>query len=350
MKIAIVTGSFGLVGSTVVDELCNHFDSVIGIDNDMRARFFGKQASVRENGKRLISRHKNYSHKSRDIRDGSIEYLFEYWGNQIELIVHTAAQPSHDWAATDPIEDFTINANGTLQLLELTMRYCPQAVFIFTSTNKVYGDNPNLLPFVEGATRYDVEPGHRYGQGIDESMSIDHCKHSLFGVSKTAADLMVQEYGKYFGLRTGIFRCGCISGAVHAGSQQHGFLSYLMKCAYKQEPYTIIGYKGKQVRDNIDARDLAQMFMHFYRSPKVAAVYNAGGGMESNCSVLEAVIMAEEITGNKMHITHDHKPRSGDHQWYISDTRKFMSDYPEWQLRYKVRDILNDIYSYLAGK
>lgn len=347
MNIAIVTGSCGLVGSAAVEMLVGKMDLIIGIDNDRRKFFFGKEASTMPVRKRL-SQIKTYHHYSFDIRNEHLlDNLFYRYHKDIKLIIHTAAQPSHDWAATNVSEDFTINAVGTLNLLQKTMEYCPQAVFVFTSTNKVYGDTPNALPLVEEATRYEIYAGHKWANGIPETMSIDQSKHSLFGVSKAAADLMVQEYGNYFGLRTGTFRCGCISGANHAGSEQHGFLSYMMKCAVADKPYTIIGHKGKQVRDNIDASDLAQMFWQFYQHPVPGAVFNAGGGRKSNCSVLEAINLCEQITGKPMRTSVDHNARSGDHIWYISDTKRFENMYPEWELKMTVPDILNSIYSYL---
>jgi CDP-paratose 2-epimerase len=261
-------------------------------------------------------------------------------------VVHTAAQPSHDWAAREPFTDFSINANGTLNLLEMTRRHCPEAVFVFTSTNKVYGDNPNLLPLVEMETRWEPDPSHPYAEaGIDENMSLDHTTHSIFGASKVAADVLVQEYGRYFGMRTVCFRGGCLTGGNHSGAQLHGFLSYLMKCAITGQHYTIFGYKGKQVRDNIHSHDLVNMFWHFYQNPRPGEVYNAGGSRFANCSMLEAITLCEEITGNRMSYAYSDTNRIGDHIWYISDVRKFRAHYPEWAYEYDLRTTLTDIFN-----
>lgn len=346
MKIALITGSAGLIGSESVSFLSDKMNKVIGIDNDSRAYFFGKEASTKWNVDNLKNKYPNYEHHNSDIRNFSeLETLFQKYGTDITLIIHTAAQPSHDWAAKEPLTDFTINANGTLNLLELTRKYCPNAVFIFTSTNKVYGDTPNYLPLTELETRWEIESAHPYHKkGIDEKMSIDHSKHSLFGASKLAADVLCQEYGKYFGMKVGIFRGGCLTGPQHAGTQLHGFLSYLMKCAITKTPYTIFGYKGKQVRDNIHSWDLVNMFWHFYNEPKQGEVYNAGGSRHSNCSMLEAISICEEITGNKMNYTYAEDNRIGDHIWYISDVSKFRSHFPGWEYRYGMNDILSQIY------
>ncbi|MEI9934161.1 MAG: NAD-dependent epimerase/dehydratase family protein [Ferruginibacter sp.] len=292
MNNAIITGSNGLIGSECVGFLSDKMDLIIGIDNDQRAYFFGKEASTKWNKAVLEKRHSNYKPIDSDIRDyEKIEKIFKEYGKDVKLIVHTAAQPSHDWAAKEPLTDFTINANGTLNLLELTRLYCPSAVFIFTSTNKVYGDLPNYLPLIELDKRWEIDQSHPYFKnGIDEKMSIDNSKHSIFGASKVAADVMVQEYGKYFDMKTAVFRGGCLTGPQHSGAQLHGFLSYLMKCAINGNAYTIFGYKGKQVRDNIHAWDLVNMFWHFYQNPvAIGEVYNAGGGRFSNCSMIEAI-------------------------------------------------------------
>ena len=302
MKIALITGSGGLIGSEAASFFADKFDLVVGIDNDLRQYFFGKAASTEWNVKRIEKIFHNYKHYNVDIRDyNALENVFRLYQNDISLIIHTAAQPSHDWAANEPLTDFHVNATGTLNLLELTRKFCPQAVFIFTSTNKVYGDNPNFLPLVELETRWEVDPTHPfYKNGIDESMSIDHCKHSIFGASKVAADVSVQEYGKYFGIKTGIFRGGCLTGPNHSGAQLHGFLAYLMKCAITGTHYTIFGYKGKQVRDNIHSYDLVNMFWAFYKNPRKGEVYNAGGSRFSNCSMMEALAICEDITGNQI--------------------------------------------------
>jgi CDP-paratose 2-epimerase len=346
MDIVIVTGSGGLIGSESVEFFSNKFDIVVGIDNDMRSVFFGKEASTSWNIKRLEEEVSNYIHYPGDIRDKeSLESVFSKYGADIKLIVHCAAQPSHDWAAKDPIMDFTVNANGTLNLLELTRNFSPEAVFIHCSTNKVYGDTPNNLPLVELDMRWEVDESHKfYARGIDESMTIDNSKHSVFGASKVAADVMVQEYGKYFGLKTVCFRGGCLTGPKHSGAMLHGFLSYLMKCAIKNDKYTIFGYEGKQVRDNIHAYDLVNMFWHFYKNPRHGEVYNAGGSRYSNCSMKEAVALCEEITEKKMRINYDNNNRIGDHIWYISDIKKFKDHYPDWSYKYGIKDILLEIY------
>ncbi|HMN04321.1 MAG TPA: NAD-dependent epimerase/dehydratase family protein [Flavobacteriales bacterium] len=346
MHTVIITGAGGLIGGTAARYYCEHADRVIGIDNDMRSVFFGQEASTRWNVDQVRQAHPNYIHKDVDIRDRTaVERIFKEYGTDIDLIVHTAAQPSHDKAAQIPFLDFEVNAMGTLNMLEMTRQHAPDAVFIFTSTNKVYGDTPNTLPLVELETRWEVDQAHPYFEhGIDEHMSIDHSKHSLFGASKVAADVMVQEYGRYFGMKTGIFRGGCLTGPKHSGTQLHGFLSYLMKCAVDKRPYTIFGYKGKQVRDNIHSDDLVAMFEAFRKEPKVAAVYNAGGGRFANCSMLEAIALCEKISGNKMDITYSEQNRIGDHIWYVSDLSKFKADYPDWQPRHGIEDTLAQIH------
>jgi CDP-paratose 2-epimerase len=286
-----------------------------------------------------------YRHLDLDVRDEEgIGRLFRDLGRRIAVVVHAAAQPSHDWAAREPVTDFTVNANGTLVMLEATRRHCPEAPFLFPSTNKVYGDRPNGLPLVELETRFEVDPSHPYhAHGIDEEMSVDQCLHSLFGVSKTAADLMVQEYGRYFGLRTGTFRCGCLTGAAHSGAQLHGFLSYLVKCAVSGAPYTIFGYKGKQVRDNVHAQDVAGAFWCFFERPRPGAVYNLGGSRHSHCSVLEAIELVAEIGGYRLAYTLSDQARAGDHVWWISDVRRFRTDYPEWGFRFDLRTMLAEM-------
>ena len=351
MVVAIITGSAGLIGSEAVDFFSKKFDLIVGIDNNMREEFFGCDASTIWNKERLERTIPNYKHYSIDIRDNNeIEKIFKEYNSDIKLIIHTAAQPSHDWASKDPLTDFSVNANGTLIILENTRKYAKDAVFIFTSTNKVYGDTPNKLPLIELETRYEIDKNHKYYNGIDESMSIDQSLHSLFGVSKVAADILVQEYGKYFGMYTGVFRGGCLTGPNHSGTQLHGFLSYLMKCAITKTPYTIFGYKGKQVRDNIHSFDLINMFWHFYKNPKKGEVYNAGGSRYSNCSILEAIKMCEEITGNKMNYSYSEKNRRGDHIWYISDVSKFKRDYPRWDFTYNIKDILVEIFNGLRKR
>lgn len=346
MNIALITGSGGLIGSESVSFFANKFDLVVGLDNNLRQYFFGKEASTEWNRDRLAEKFTNYKDYNCDIRDYSaLEKIFVEYGNDISLIVHTAAQPSHDWAAKEPLTDFNVNATGTLHLLELTRLHCPGAVFIFTSTNKVYGDNPNFLPLVELESRWEIDRLHPYFEkGIDEQMSIDHSKHSVFGASKVAADIMVQEYGKYFNMRTGVFRGGCLTGPNHSGAQLHGFLAYLMKCAITGNHYTIFGYKGKQVRDNIHSYDLVNMFWHYYQAPRMGEVYNAGGSRFSNCSMLEAITMCEEITGNKLSYSYSETNRIGDHIWYISDVSKFQEHFPEWEFTYGIRETLTEMY------
>lgn len=352
MNIAVVTGSAGLIGSESVAFMAEKFDKVIGIDNNLRAYFFGDEASTEWNKKRIEDAYRNYTHYQADIRsEEEIGKIFAEYGRDIKLVIHTAAQPSHDWAAREPFTDFTVNANGTLVLLEMTRKHCPEAVFVFTSTNKVYGDNPNFLPLEEKETRWEIAESHAYYKnGIDELMSIDHTKHSLFGASKVAADVLVQEYGRYFGMKTGIFRGGCLTGPNHSGAQLHGFLAYLMKCAITGNHYTIFGYKGKQVRDNIHSWDLVNMFWHFYQNPKIAEVYNAGGGRFSNCSMMEGIALCEEITGNKMNYSLSDDNRIGDHIWYISDLTKFKEHYPAWDWKYDLKTTLSQMFNNISKR
>ncbi|MBN8220773.1 MAG: NAD-dependent epimerase/dehydratase family protein [Spirochaetes bacterium] len=352
MKTAIITGSAGLIGAEATRLFAEKGCRILGIDNDMRQEFFGADASTDWQRKDLEAQLENYKHYPIDIRDVTgIEKVFSEFSSDIEIVIHTAAQPSHDWAAKDPHKDFTVNANGTLTLLEATRKFAPKAVFIFTSTNKVYGDNPNFLPLVENEKRWEINEGHSYFQfGIDENMSIDNTKHSLFGASKVAADILVQEYGKYFNMNTGVFRGGCLTGPGHSGTQLHGFLAYLMKCAVTKQPYTIFGYKGKQVRDNIHSYDLVNMFHHFAQKPRQGEVYNAGGGRHSNCSMREAIEICERISGNKMQIKYDENNRIGDHIWYISDVRKFEAHFPEWKYKYTLEEMLQQIHDALVKR
>lgn len=344
MKVCVITGSGGLIGSESVLFYKDQFDLIIGIDNDQRAYLFGQSASTRSTQKRL-EEIPTYVHYNQDIREfENIAYIFNKYNSDIKLVIHTAAQPSHDWAAKEPLTDFTINANGTLNLLECTRRFSPEAVFIFTSTNKVYGDRPNDIRLGELKTRYEPMTADFFG-GIDEDMSIDDCKHSLFGASKVAADILVQEYGKYFGMFTGVFRGGCLTGPNHQGAMLHGFLSYLVKCCKEGLQYSIYGYKGKQVRDNIHSYDLVNAFDHYYKDPKQGEVYNIGGGRHSNCSVLEAIELIEGLTGKKLNYSVVDEPRIGDHKWYISDVSKFKSDYPKWEYKYNLLDTLKEMVS-----
>jgi CDP-paratose 2-epimerase len=352
MPLAIVTGSGGLIGSETVAACVESGFDVIGLENDMRARFFGPEASTARTTDRLRKQYgSQFTPLDIDVRDAEgVLGVFEQNGPSIELVVHTAAQPSHDWAARDPQTDFTVNANGTLSVLEATRRIAPAATFIFTSTNKVYGDRPNSLPLIEYDKRLDLPKDHQLFGGIDTSMSIDRCLHSVFGASKAGADILVQEYGRYFDMPTVCFRGGCLTGPAHAGAQLHGFLSYLMKCTVSGERYTIFGYEGKQVRDNIHSADVVEAFMCFHRSPRRAAVYNLGGGRECNCSMLEAIELCEEIAGKKLDWTLEDEPRVGDHRWWISDLAEFQADYPEFALTRGIEEILGEIHAANADR
>ncbi len=346
MKTVVITGSGGLIGAQAVRYFASSADRVIGIDNDLRAYFFGQEAStdwaVAEHQATLA----NYHHSSVDIRDRSavLKLLAEH-RSDVDLIIHAAAQPSHDWAAKEPFTDFDVNAGGTLNLLEAARLSCPNATFIFTSTNKVYGDTPNHLPLVELDTRWALDPAHPWAEfGFPEEMTIDNSTHSLFGASKVAADVMVQEYGRYFGMNTGVFRGGCLTGPGHSGAQLHGFLAYLMKCTTTGEPYTVFGYKGKQVRDNIHADDLVRAFEAFHQAPRPGEAYNIGGGPEANCSMMEAIEMCQEIAGKELNHSYAEDNRIGDHIWWVSDIRKFKGHYPKWSLNYDIPGILQDIH------
>lgn len=341
-KTVLITGSAGLIGSEAVRFFADKGFKIIGVDNDARKYFFGPTASTAWNKRKLKKEIKNYSHFDVDIRNKKkIEDIFK--NNKFDLIIHTAAQPSHDWAAKEPLTDFTINALGTLILLETYRKFAPDAVFIFTSTNKVYGDNPNKLPLKELKTRYELPKDHHYYIGIDENMALDDTTHSIFGVSKTAADLMVQEYGKYFGLATGIFRGGCLTGPAHSVAQLHGFLAYLVSAIVNDLEYTIFGYKGKQVRDNIHSYDVVNALYHFYQNPKKGEVYNLGGSRYSHISVLEAIEKIERILGKKAKVKYNPKNRIGDHIWYISDVSKFKKHYSKWDYTYTSDKILEEL-------
>jgi CDP-paratose 2-epimerase len=352
MSIALITGSAGLIGAEAARFFTDKGLDIVGIDNDMRRLFFGDDASTQWSRAALETDLPRYRHSNCDIRDQvAIQNIFSQCGRDIAVVIHTAAQPSHDWAACDPVMDFTVNANGTLTLLEASRQHCPGAPFIFCSTNKVYGDEPNRLPLIEQERRWEVAPEHPFARhGIDETMTIDASTHSLFGVSKAAADLMVQEYGRYFGLKTACFRGGCLTGPGHSGAQLHGFLSYLMKCAVSGQPYKVLGYKGKQVRDNIHSFDLVNAFWQFFRNPRVAQVYNIGGGRYANCSMLEAIALCEELTGRSMNWSYVEGNRLGDHIWWISDIRRFQSNYPEWKITYDIRTILAEILDAIRSR
>lgn len=343
MKV-LITGSGGLIGSEAVEYFCHKPNTeVIGIDNNFREYFFGEQGSVLKRIGYLKATYSNYTHYNENIceYDTLVKVFKDFDG--FDLIIHTAAQPSHDWAVKDPRADFIVNSNGTMNCLECFRKYSPNAVFIYTSTNKVYGDTPNRLPFMEGGTRWNVIGTHQYTYGIDESMSIDNCLHSIFGANKLAADIMVQEYGKYFKLKTTVFRGGCLTGPNHAGVELHGFLSYLVKCALSKKEYKIFGYKGKQVRDNIHSKDLIAAFDEVYKSPNYGEVYNIGGSNFSNCSIIEAKNMLRDIAGLELKTNYVETPRIGDHKWWISDISKFKRDYPEWKQQYNIRDIIAEI-------
>ncbi len=342
-KTALVTGSGGLIGSEAVKHLCESGYRVVGIDNDLRSYFFGAEASTKWNSSRLQKKYyENFLYFQIDIRDyEAVEQIFRQF--ELSLIIHTAAQPSHDWAAKEPITDFSVNATGTLNLLEMTRKFCPEATFIFTSTNKVYGDNPNNLPLIEGETRWEIDSDHEYWRGIPEDFPLDHTTHSLFGVSKVSADLLTQEYSRYFGLKTAIFRGGCLTGPMHSAAELHGFLAYLVKCIVNKKEYTIFGYKGKQVRDNIHSSDLISMFMEFHNGSIRHGVYNAGGGRENSVSIQEAIKQISLEADTEPIITISQKSRKGDHIWYISDTSKFQSDFPNWKQTYSIQNLVTEM-------
>jgi len=343
MKTILVTGSGGLVGRETSEFFLNKGFRVIGIDNNLRKHFFGEDGNIESNMNHL-KKFSDYDHRTCDIRNVSgLELIFQEFNSEISVIIHCAAQPSHDWAVKDPLMDFNVNATGTLNLLELTRKYCKDAVFIFMSTNKVYGDNPNKLNLVELDTRYEISADGPYLNGIDETFSIDNTKHSLFGCSKLSADVYVQEYGKYFGMKTTVFRGGCLTGSKHKGAELHGFLNYLVKCNLKSTPYNIYGYKGKQVRDNIHSYDLANAFYEVCLNPKVGEVYNIGGGRHANCSIIEAITLIENITNVSSNTTYVDANRVGDHIWWISDVSKFKSHYPNWSYTYDLPRIIKEI-------
>lgn len=351
MSVAIVTGAGGLVGAETVRFLTRQKFLVLGIDNDMRKYFFGAEASTAWSVAELKEKYASYVHHDIDIRNvAALQKVFATYGSDVKIIVHTAAQPSHDWAAREPATDFSINATGTLNLLEAARAHCPEAVFIFTSTNKVYGDTPNRLPLIEDATRWRVDPTHPFVDGIPEEMSIDASTHSVFGASKVAADVMVQEYGRYFGMKTACFRGGCLTGPGHSGAEMHGFLAYLMKCCIIGRPYQIYGYKGKQVRDNIHSSDLVQAFWRFYQQPRSGEVYNMGGGRYANVSMTEAIALSEEICGKKLNWSLNDENRIGDHIWYVSDLNRFERHYPGWKITYDIRATMEAIYRGLVER
>jgi len=346
VSVALITGSGGLIGSEAARHFAGLGLDVVGIDNDMRQQFFGAEASTAWNIKRLQKElGPAYTHHQVDIRDrDELNRIFRRYGKNIAVVIHTAAQPSHDWAVRDPYTDFDINAGGTLNVLQNTREHCIDAPFIHCSTNKVYGDHPNRLPLVELPTRWEIEPGHPYENGITEDMPIDSCLHSIFGASKVAADVMVQEYGRYFGMKTVCFRGGTLTGPAHSATELHGFLAYVMRCNMERRTYKIFGYKGKMVRDAIHSHDVVTAFEAFFRNPRSAVVYNLGGGRHSNCSHLEAFALAEQITGQEMITEYQERTRIGDHQWWIGSNEAFQRDYPEWKQVYDVPMILREIY------
>ena len=344
MSLVLITGSCGLVGSEAAIFFSKKGFEILGVDNNARRFFFGPDGDISWIKKSLKKKIKNYNHFNIDIRNyNSLKKIFSKYRNQIKLIIHCAAQPSHDWAKNKAFIDFDVNAKGTLNLLELTKKYCSSSPFIFMSTNKVYGDNPNKLPLIEKKTRWEVNKNHKFVNGIDETMSLDSCTHSFFGVSKTYADLIVQEYGKNVGLKTTCFRAGCITGPNHSGAQLHGFLSYLVKISLKKKKYNLIGYKGKQVRDNIHSNDLVKCFWEFYKRPTKGEIYNVGGGRFSNCSILEAINIIEKIVKIKIKKKYFRKNRVGDHVWYVSNMKKFKKDYPAWKQKYSTKVIIKEL-------
>ena len=342
-KIVIVTGSCGLVGSEAVKFFINKNFFVVGIDNNFRKFLFGKDGDTSWKKKELLL-NKNYQHYSLDIRNlKKISDIFSKYSKDIKIIIHSAAQPSHDWAKDNLLTDFSINAEGTVNLLNSFLKYAPKATFIQLSTNKVYGDNPNKINLKESTLRFEPSDIKKYKNGFNEKLSTDHCTHSFFGVSKTYADYLAQEFGKNYNLKVGVFRAGCISGPSHSGAKLHGFLSFLVKSCMTKKTYNIIGHKGKQVRDNIHSLDLLNCFWEFIKKPKNGEVYNIGGGLFSNCSILEAIKYIESLKKIKIKLNYTSKPRIGDHIWYISDTRKFCKDYPNWKQKYNTKKLLNEL-------
>lgn len=345
----LVTGSSGLIGSELVSFFDARGHNLTGIDNNMRADFFGPGGDTRWNLERLRGSTRHFHHHDLDIRDRSgIHRLFQEAG-PFDLIVHCAAQPSHDLAARRPFDDFDVNATGTLNVLEATRLVSPEAVFVLMSTNKVYGDAPNELPLTELPTRYDYARAEDH-EGISETMRIDCSKHSVFGASKVAADVMTQEYGRYFGLRTVCLRGGCLTGPNHSGVELHGFLSYLIKVQLQDGTYRIYGYKGKQVRDNIHSYDVACAIQAIYENPKPGEVYNLGGGRENSCSIFEAFEKVESLTGKRMKFEYVDAAREGDHICYISDLRRLRSHYPEWSVTRSLDDIFREIVKAWEGR
>ena len=346
MALVLITGSCGLVGSESTTFFSKKGFDILGIDNNSRKSFFGKDGDISWIKKKMINNIKNYKHFNLDITNyKSLEKVFKKYKKRIKLVIHSAAQPSHDWAKTNIFKDFDINAKGTINLLELTKKYCYDAPFIFMSTNKVYGDNPNKLPLIEKKTRWEIKSNHFYKNGITEKMSIDNCTHSFFGASKSYADLAVQEYGRNIGLNTVCFRAGCITGPNHSGAKLHGFLSYLVKVSLERKKYSIYGYKGKQVRDNIHSSDVVSCFWEYFKKPRKGEVYNMGGGRRSNCSIIEAFNIIEKKTNTEIRKELKKDNRVGDHIWYVSNMRKFKNHYPKWNQNYNSERIIEQLLS-----
>jgi CDP-paratose 2-epimerase len=348
MNSILVTGSAGLIGSDVCRSFHREGYAVHGVDNNQRAVFFGPQGDTRWNLTRLLQDLRGYVHHELDIRDrqGMLDLVSEI---RPSAIVHTAAQPSHDRAAAIPFDDFDTNAVGTLNLLEAARQSCPESPFIHMSTNKVYGDLPNTIPLREFDTRWDYDDPH-FAEGIPETFSIDQTKHSVFGASKVAADVMVQEYGRYFGLPTCCLRGGCLTGPSHSGVELHGFLSYLVKCNIEGREYKVYGYKGKQVRDNIHSEDVARFMLLFAQNPRCAEVYNLGGGKDNSCSINEAFAMVEQLTGRRQQSVYVDQPRIGDHICYYSDLRKMKSHYPRWEITIPLPTIVSQIIDAMVAR
>ena len=346
MSVALITGSAGLIGSEAVKAFADLGLIPVGIDNNLRENFFGEQGSTLPFLNALKQQVPHYRHFDYDIRDFElVNQVFKAYQEDIKVIVHAAAQPSSEWAPNQPLTDFQVNATGTLNLLEASRAHCPEAPFIYLSTNKIYGDTPNRLPLEEKRTRWDIGESHPYYQvGIDEHMSLDQCKHGLFGVSKASADLLVQEYGRYFAMKTACFRVGSVTGASHMGTPHHGFLSYLMKCLVLDKPYTVYGHRGKQLRDVLHSHDLAQALVAFFQNPKSAAVYNLGGGPNNQCSLIEAIELCQTISGKTLSWSYHEEPRIGDQKWWVTDARKFKKDFPDWQCRYSLNSILQELF------
>ena len=344
MKLVLITGSSGLIGSEAVVYFDKRGWKTLGVDNNMRREFFGPAGDTQWNLSWLKENTQKFEHVHLDIRDRpAVLRLFQE--RRLDLVIHCAAQPSHDLAAKMPFEDWDVNAVGTFNLLEAARRHCPESPFIFMSTNKVYGDAPNEMPLVEQATRFDYQRREDFG-GVDENCRIDRCLHSLFGASKAAADIAAQEYGRYFGMPVGVFRGGCLTGSHHSGVELHGFLSFLVKVAVQGKPYTIFGYKGKQVRDNIHSQDVIEAFYQFAQKPRPGEVYNLGGGRENSVSMLEAISKIESLVGRKISYEYRDEARRGDHICYISNLGKLRRDFPEWRLTRSLDDTLEEMVKF----